>query len=63
MAVPSVSHASRVKTNRKKYRKAANEVIEESRLMATDLYKQAAITSFDNKFISLIPLKAQFFIR
>lgn len=42
---------------------SALEVLEESRMMATDELKQAQIQFFDNKFTSLIPLKIAFFLR
>lgn len=45
------------------YDMAAEDVLYESRLMAEDEFKQAAITFFDNKFSSLIPLKISYFVR
>lgn len=49
--------------NRKKYDGLVFDIIEESRQMATDEYKQAAIRFFDNKFLSLVPLKILYFMR
>lgn len=45
------------------YDNASLEVLEESRLMATDEFKQASIDFFDNKFSSLVPLKIAYFLR
>lgn len=44
------------------YKSAARDVLEESRLTATDPVKQFAISFFDNKFIALIPLKVAYFL-
>lgn len=44
------------------YKNASREVLEETRLTATDPVKQFAISFFDNKFTSLIPLKIAYFI-
>ena len=44
-------------------RKGAEEVIEETRITAEDESRQQAISFFDNKFGSLVPLKAAFFIQ
>lgn len=39
------------------------DVLEETRLTATDDFKQEAIAFFDNKWTSLVTLKAVFFGR
>lgn len=44
------------------YEEASRVVLEESRLSATDTVRQFAITFFDNKFSSLIPLKIAYFL-
>lgn len=45
------------------YDEVAQEVLAESVITGGDDFKQAAITFFDNKFGSLVPLKAQFFVQ
>ena len=40
----------------------AREVLEDSKLAADDPAKQFAISFFDNKFNSLIPLKVAYFL-
>eukprot|EP00903_Cladosiphon_okamuranus_P008504 g8169.t1 len=47
---------------RKRYKSASRDVLEESRLSATDPLRQFAISFFDNKVLSLIPLKAAYFL-
>eukprot|EP00752_Nemacystus_decipiens_P008074 g7217.t1 len=47
---------------RKSYKAASRDVLEETRLTATDPVKQWAISFFDNKFSSLIPLKIAYFL-
>lgn len=37
-------------------------MLEETRLSATDPVKQFAISFFDNKFTSLVPLKVAYFL-
>ena len=45
------------------YLKGAREVLEETKITAGDQSKQQAITFYDNKFGSLVPLKAAYFIQ
>ncbi len=47
---------------RKRYDEVAREVLETSKLSADDPAKQFAMTFFDNKFNSLVPLKALYFL-
>lgn len=42
------------------YKEEARDVLEETKITATDPEKQFAISFFDNKFASLIPLKVVF---
>lgn len=44
------------------YDEVAREVLAESEITAGDEFRKAAIGFFDNKFGSLVPLKAQFFV-
>lgn len=46
-----------------RYRRAVKEVLEETRLAATDPFKLAAISFFDNKFAALVPLKIAHFLQ
>lgn len=46
----------------RRYSEVAAEVLAESTITASDTYKQAAISFFDNKFGSLVPLKATYFV-
>lgn len=46
-----------------RYRRAAMQVVSETRLTASDEAKQEKINFFDNKFTSLIPLKIAYFLR
>ena len=45
------------------YGTLSREVLAESVLTANDPFKQFAISFFDNKFKSLIPLKIAYFLR
>lgn len=45
------------------YKKGAREVLEETKITAGDQFKQQAISFFDNKFGSLVPIKAAYFIQ
>ena len=45
------------------YEAVSREVLAESALTANDPFKQFAISFFDNKFNSLIPLKIAYFLR
>lgn len=47
---------------RKRYDEVAREVLETSKLAADDPAKQFAMTFFDNKFNSLVPLKVLYFL-
>ena len=44
------------------YLHGANDVIEETKFTAEDEYRQQAISFFDNKFGSIVPLKALYFV-
>ena len=46
---------------KRRYRKASRDVLEESRLAASDDFKVAAISFFDEKRASLHQLKAAYF--
>ena len=45
------------------YQEVAEEVLAETNLTATDRFKQNAVKFFDNKFNSLVPLKAAYFVQ
>eukprot|EP00752_Nemacystus_decipiens_P012197 g10813.t1 len=47
----------------KRYDEVAREVLEASKVAADDPTKQFAISFFDNKFNSLVPLKVTYFLR
>lgn len=44
-----------------RYEEVAQEALDESAITADDPFKQAAISFFDNKGTSLVPLKGVFF--
>lgn len=46
-----------------RYKDVAEEVLAETKLTATDKFKQNAVAFFDNKFNSLVPLKAAYFVQ
>ena len=46
-----------------RYLQGAKEVIEETKITAGDELRQQAISFYDNKFGSLVPLKAAYFIQ
>lgn len=46
----------------RRYSEVAAEVLAESTITANDTYKQEAISFYDNKFGSLVPLKALYFV-
>eukprot|EP00903_Cladosiphon_okamuranus_P012376 g11599.t1 len=46
-----------------RHEEVAREVLEASKIAADDLQKQFAISFFDNKFNSLVPLKITYFLR
>ncbi|CAM9200218.1 unnamed protein product, partial [Laminaria digitata] len=48
---------------RSRYKEVAQEALAESTITADNMFKQHAIAFFDNKFGSLVPLKALFFIQ
>ncbi|CAM9706452.1 unnamed protein product, partial [Scytosiphon promiscuus] len=54
---------SRPAYNNKSYRSGARAVLEQSALTADSPYRQFALSFFDNKFNSLIPLKIAYFLR
>ncbi len=45
------------------YETVSREVLAETAITANDPYKQFALSFFDNKFNSLIPLKIAYFLR
>lgn len=46
-----------------RHNEVAREVLEASKVVADDPVKQFAISFFDNKFNSLVPLKITYFLR
>lgn len=60
-AIRGVRACARVCVRR--HREVAREVLEASKVAADDPVKQFAMTFFDNKFNSLVPLKVTYFLR
>ncbi|CAM9235018.1 unnamed protein product [Laminaria digitata] len=48
---------------RYRYQEVAEEVLAETKLTAGDPFKQRAVSFFDSKFNSLVPLKASYFVQ
>lgn len=46
----------------RRYEEVAREALNESAITAIDPFKQVAISFFDNKAASLVPLKALYFL-
>lgn len=64
MSVVHLQHSALppIVVTRERYDEVAREVLETSKVAADDPAKQFAMTFFDNKFNSLVPLKVLYFL-